>query len=368
MARKGKVFNNLGRPKLLRKEIGLSETVVGLVLLASIVGMGAWFGLQRDQFDPSERDISLAVLQSDSVADTLYKTPLLPWHDPALGPVGAAASAPQTGKFPAAILDGGWTLRGSVQTFTDENLYEKINGQAEQYRKFGFVELTFATLQRGPLTLDLYLYDQASFANALGLFAEQRGARAVVAEGPVFFTPSTLGASGMVGQHVFHALGDDENPELAAKGKQIATALATLDAGGATPAPFLALNESMGIPFERVGFVSIDAFQFEFAKRFWFAGTGAGEERLFVHVAESEAAAQALFASFHAEQQEEYEVVESSEGSALYKHEFLKTFFALRTSGVHVYGIEEAAKTDGIPGQLQQLITALEPPTDTEEQ
>ena len=39
MARKGKVFNRLGRPKLLRKVISRTETVVGAVLLLSIIAM-----------------------------------------------------------------------------------------------------------------------------------------------------------------------------------------------------------------------------------------------------------------------------------------------------------------------------------------
>ncbi len=368
MARKGKVFNNLKRPKLLRKEIGASEAVVGLVLLACVGGMGAWLGLQRDAYDPSERDISLAALVSDSVTDTLYRTPLEHWRDPALGPADAS-SAPtaQTGIFPAAILEGGWTLRGSVQTFTPDTLYEKINGQAEQYHKFDFRELSFATLEHGEQTLDLYLYDQGNFANALGLYAEQRAERSVVAEAPVFLTPSTVGASGMVDRYVFHALGSSENPELAAKGRQVAKALAALGTSGEEPPPFAALRDGMEIPFERIGFTPVDAFQFEFAQRFWFARTGAAEERLFVHAAGSEKDAKALFAAFHTEQQEEFKVIESGESSALYQHEFLKTYFALRQSGVHVYGVEEAAKPDGIPALLERLLTALEPSADTEE-
>ena len=47
----------MGRPKLLRKVISRTETVVGAVLLLSIIAMTVWLIEQRDHYDPGERQI-----------------------------------------------------------------------------------------------------------------------------------------------------------------------------------------------------------------------------------------------------------------------------------------------------------------------
>ena len=140
MARKGKVLNNLGRPKLLRKEISSAEAWVGVLLLISIVGMGVWLRGQRTNFDPGERDIDTALLVKQSVEDNLYRTPLKRWRDPSLG--GGEAAPVDVGPFSPSILAGGWTSPSTPKVFVPDNLYEKINGQAEQYLKFGFEDLT----------------------------------------------------------------------------------------------------------------------------------------------------------------------------------------------------------------------------------
>ena len=145
MARKGKVLNNLGRPKLLRKEIPTGEALVGVVLLLLIVGMGVWLGEQRTNYDPGERDIETSLLVAQSVEDNLYRIPLKRWRDPSLGEVGAAPMEP--GPLPSSILEGGWRTASTPKVFVPDNLYEKINGQAEQYLKFGFEDLTVVELE-----------------------------------------------------------------------------------------------------------------------------------------------------------------------------------------------------------------------------
>lgn len=363
MARKGRVFNTLRRPKLLRKEISAGEALVGLSVLAALGIAGWWIATQREAYDPGERDISVAVLEQDSVKDNLYKVPLARWRDPAMTDTPNAAG-PDIAPFPPSILSDGWKATSRVESYTEENLYEKINGQAEQYRKFGFRGLRVLSIASpdNSLSLDLYLYDQGNFANALGLFGAQRGRvkRPVITKGRVRFSVNSLGASGTVGRYVFHLLGTEPNKALSEKARKIAETLDGLGTDAEPPLPYQALHDAMGIPFERLGYTPINAFQFDFGKRFWF---GAPEPdsplRLFVHRASSPENAQVLYDLFHAEQSQEFDVIEAAPGNALYRHKFLKSFFSLRLEGVHVFGLEGALTQGVVGGAVDRLRDAL---------
>lgn len=205
--RKSRIFNPSKR-RILRKQISGGEAVVGVICVAATAGMGLWIAAQEDQFDPGERDISIEVLREQSVEDNLYQTPLKRWVDPAQATTGLPY-APDLGSFPAAILEGGW-LVSKLQKFDAGNLYEKINGQADQYLSFGFEALEFLVLESadGEETIDIYLYDQGSFANCLGLFADQRdGDTALESMGPVHFLTTSIGAVGQVDRYFFQILG-----------------------------------------------------------------------------------------------------------------------------------------------------------------
>ncbi|RLE26346.1 MAG: hypothetical protein DRJ65_05695, partial [Acidobacteria bacterium] len=80
MARE-RVFNPLKR-KVLRKRISSTETRFGVAFVVMLVATGIWILAQKDNFDPSDRDISIEVLENDSVEDTLYQRPLKLWQEP----------------------------------------------------------------------------------------------------------------------------------------------------------------------------------------------------------------------------------------------------------------------------------------------
>ena len=105
------------------------------------------------------------------------------------------------------------------ERFDPDTLYEKINGQAEQYLKFGFQELWVVSLEhpQSETTLDVFLYRQGSFADSIGLYREQRGQRALVSREGVHFTQHPLGALGTVGPYFFQLLGDPAGPALEAE-------------------------------------------------------------------------------------------------------------------------------------------------------
>jgi hypothetical protein len=360
-ARKGKVFNTLKRPKLLRKEIPVAEAGVGVGLVVALVVMTTWVALQQKAYDPAERDVSMAVLEQDAVRDTLYKAPLQRWRDPALA--GAAGPAPvDLGVFPAAVLADGWT-GARPETFTPDTLYEKINGQAEQYVKFNFQRLDVVTLTHpSGLEIDLFLYDQGDVTNALGLYEEQRGERPVETLAPgVHVTPGALGGVGVVGRCLVHVIATEEGAATRAKTTQLFTALGELVEAAATPLAYQALSEGLGLPVAQVGYQPVNVFQFGFARAFWFGRLKPGEDaRVFVHQAGSGEEAAALFKRLVAEQtQEDYETLDAGPAHARLKHGFLGTVFALEVEGSRVYGVERAADETAARAALDALREAL---------
>jgi len=361
MAKKGKVINRLGRPKLLRKEIPVTEAAVGVVLLLCILGMTLWLRDQRTNYDPGERDIDIALLVEQSVEDNLYKQPLKRWRDPSLGDAGGAPI--QLGPFDPSLLTGGWRSASTPQTFVPDTLYEKINGQAAQYMKFGFVELTVIELEHpgeGRL-LDVYLYEQGTFEGSMGVYEEQRGGRQVLEFEDARYTPNALGAIGIKGSLFFHVTGDEPSDSIEAMTRRVIEGLADLDSATPTPPGFEMLTKGLGVPFEAIAYQPVNVFQYRFAQRFWFAELeGTDGARMFVHTAESPAAAGELFDKLQGELLDDYDSQESAPTRALLRHKFLETHFGLMQEGVMVFGVERHPEREGLTSALERLQTALE--------
>ncbi|MFQ5653617.1 MAG: DUF6599 family protein, partial [Planctomycetota bacterium] len=282
---------------------------MGALLLLVILGMILWLRAQRTNYDPGERDIETALLVAQSVEDNLYKAPLKRWRDPSLGDAGAAPV--DLGPFDSSLLAGGWRSASSPLTFDPDTLYEKINGQAEQYLKFGFEKLTVIELEHPGegRTLDVFLYDQGTFEGSLGIYAEQRGDKPVSEHGSVRYTPNALGAIGMSGRLFFQATGDAPEASIEAMTRRVLRGLAKLGAEDAPPPEFETLNRGLGVPFERIGYQPSNVFQYRFAQRFWFARLeSAASARIFVHAAESPVAARELFDKLCTELLEDYDV------------------------------------------------------------
>ncbi|MCH2106150.1 MAG: hypothetical protein MK291_05865 [Planctomycetes bacterium] len=343
MAKKGKVLNNLGRPKLLRKEIPAGEALVGVALLLSLVGMGVWLGDQRTNYDPGERDIETSLLVEQSVEDNLYRIPLKRWRDPSLG--GGDEAPMDVGPFSKDILAGGWTPASTPKTFVPDTLYEKINGQAEQYLKFGFEDLVVVELEHPEegCAVDVFLYDQGSFEGSLGVYGNQRGDRDVAELEEVRYSPHAMGAIGMRGEIFFHVTGDSAVPAVEEMTQRVVEALAAEGGEDVIPPGFRRLNEDLGVPFAQIAYQPVNVFQYRFAERFWFGKPDpSSDERLFIHEADSADAATALFEKLHEELLADYKSLPTEDGEVLLQHNFLDTFFCLMREGEMVYGVERA--------------------------
>lgn len=92
-------------------------------------------------------------------------------------PPDAAAASPKAGAAPPAVLTeslAGWNRVGAVQRFGPGNLWEHINGAAEQFLSFGFQELETARYtQASGRTITIDLYRMADRLHAFGIFAQE---------------------------------------------------------------------------------------------------------------------------------------------------------------------------------------------------
>jgi hypothetical protein len=78
---------------------------------------------------------------------------------------------------PLVIIPKGILPQTAPELFNPDNLYEKINGQAELYLSAGFRRLksqSFAKADNSDLWVDLYVYDMGNVLNAFAVFSMQR--------------------------------------------------------------------------------------------------------------------------------------------------------------------------------------------------
>ena len=175
--RHDRVFNS-HKSRLMRTRIPGSENLSVALIALLLIGLGAWVTTTRDDFDPTERDLAIELLGDNSRQIQIYNRPLKPWVEPGQQVAGAAFDL---GPFPAHTLDDEWQPVGRVKRFQKDNLYEKINGEAEKFIKQGFVELAFLRLQSADdaSEIAIELFDQGDLSGSLAVFSEHAAGRAV---------------------------------------------------------------------------------------------------------------------------------------------------------------------------------------------
>ncbi|MDH3284630.1 MAG: hypothetical protein OEQ13_07810 [Acidobacteriota bacterium] len=344
------------RRRIFRRSITRAEMASSGVLVAALFLAGLWILVQRDNFDPGERDVSYEALVAGSIEELPYRAQLVRWREP--GSADAGASGPDLGVFPVGLLDGGWELDGRVETYDESNLYEKINGQAEQYLKFDFRKLHYVTLAREDTYLTLELYDQARFRNTLGVFAAQRDPeQKVETRGPLVFYRTAIGAIGLLGNYFFKITASAPGEPVAAKTESLLSALAELEtAGDASDEGFSILADGLRLPFSSISFAKENALQFDFLREVWFATVGGADgARVFLHRADSEEAARELYGQLVAEQKYEHALVDGGDSRSVMKHEFLGTWFAVARRGSWLYGVDGGASSQDAGALLSSL-------------
>lgn len=360
-----RIFNPRDR-WLLRRRISGGEVLAGLAVLGALAATVGWVVAQKGNFNPAERDLAFELLAERPVEDRLYRTPFKPWGAPGKG-AGPIAAKVELGWFPPGILSGGWALGSRLRRFDKESLFRKINGEAEKFLKQGFRELHYLALKApsGNDEVSIELFEQQQFSSALGLFSDHRepGRKVEHTDGVMYFS-TPAGAIGMNGRFFFRIAGNNNGPAVRGKAEQVVRAFAALPVKkGDIPLPFRIFTQGLGIDPGDVAFQRSNAFQYDFARNFWFAtaggGGGASRARFFLHRATSPQTAATLFEKIVGEHGLEFKVMQVTDTMASMRHPFLKTYFRIQRRGDLIYGIENAPRSDALPRMLNRLEKAL---------
>ncbi len=361
-----KIFNDRPR-KIFRHYIGRNEILFSVFFILFTAAMGAWFFLQKDNYNPDDRDISMDILLAQQVEDHLWEPPLQRWIEPGShSAAGGAAPAIDLGVYPASVLSDGWEATSRLEKFDNTNLYEKINGQETQYKEFGFQYLHFLSIANASETLEvnIELYDMGDFKNALGIFAAQRSAGSKVEpRGGAYLYLTEVGALGIVDKYYFKFTGDTESQTIQEHAVKVMTDFAAAQQGtGAVSMPkaFSILVDGMGVDFGNIEYRPTDVFQYAFASNFWFGKKSSeGNEAYFVHEAASADEAAKLVAQILEEHQWDYTAVSSENGRTVLQHNFLKTYFSIEQQEAFVIGIDQAPDTTEASAGLEALAAKL---------
>jgi hypothetical protein len=362
MMHRDRVFNS-HKSRLMRTYIPGSENLSATLVFLMLIGLGAWVATTRDNFDPAERDLAIELLGDDSRQIELYHRPLKLWQEPGQS---VAGSAFDLGPFPADTLDDAWRPVGRVKFFQADNLYEKINGEAEKFIKQGFVELAFLRLSSASdaSEIAIELFDQGSLSGSLGIFSEHAAGRVVEERDGVSFFTTKVGAIGRKGRYFFRIAGDRQSVDVTDKSAGLVTTFAQLgrDPAAAPPdarpvsAGFALLTQRLGIAEAGIEFQESNVFQYDFAQRFWFADAGTGNDaRLFVHIADSASDAQDLVAALIEEHGYEYDRLESDAPYSLFRHRFLGSYFAVARHAQTIYGVEKSPDPATLAATLERI-------------
>ena len=72
----------------------------------------------------------------------------------------------------------GWTLKGNIDTYTPDNLYEYIDGAADVFLSYDFQELATASFEgkpKGSFTVDIYRH--GNIKNGFGIYCQEKPAK-----------------------------------------------------------------------------------------------------------------------------------------------------------------------------------------------
>ncbi len=362
-----RIFNTR-RPRLLRTYIPRSENVSVIVILFAMLSLVAWIVTRQNDFDPAERDLPIELLYENTAPEIeIYTRPLELWVEPGQA---VTAAALDLDPFPSATLDEDWQPVGRVKHFQADNLYQKINGEAEKFIKQGFVELSYVVLRSAAdgSEIAIELFDQGDLGGSLGIFAEHAAGRPVAERQGVSFFTTSAGVIGRKDRFFFRAAGDRQSRAITDKAARLVEAFAALGGPPAAaaeaaqvPAGFALLRNRLGIAEADIQFQESNAFQYDFASRFWFGNAGLDDAaRVFVHVADDPQAAADLFAALVDEQAYEYDQLESQGSYTLFRHRFLNTYFAVASDGRYVYGAEQLIDKDAADTLIARLSESID--------
>jgi len=273
-----------GRP---REQVSKTEKAIGAVVLVVLAGLGVAFGRAL-----TVRTEGVGEIDASTVAES-------PASQSLTAEGGPPPAAYQAFDLPKLDKDG-WAGPVEVQSYSPDNVHEKINGRASLYIDYGLVGMTFGTYRHGKdedRYVDVYVYHQGETLNAFGCykaeFAEgmpaiKTGRGGYRAEQSLFFWKGAQYVQLMTGDEVT----DADAAVLAGLAEQIAVRISDDDAPlwGDKILPKAGRSPS-GLGYERV-----NGFSLDFVREVFRADYTDGDAAytLFIHRAASPDAARAL--------------------------------------------------------------------------
>jgi hypothetical protein len=88
-----------------------------------------------------------------------------------------AVSALAFAAAPSCNLVPGWTQNGPARTFAPDNLFEYMDGNAEGYVMYGFVQMQGVTCQKGQVSFVIDISDFGDVDSAFGMYSANRDLR-----------------------------------------------------------------------------------------------------------------------------------------------------------------------------------------------
>jgi hypothetical protein len=143
--------------------------------------------------------------------------------------------------LPDNIDATGFERSSEVETYVGESLFEYIDGGAEVYHQYGFIEVATAyyTQDQTEIVADIYRFEDSD--NAYGLFSSLRPLEPTVVDyGIEGFTSGTT-VDFVKGSYLVRLVGYDDSPELSAALLSMAKEFDGLVPGETTPPQMFAL-------------------------------------------------------------------------------------------------------------------------------
>lgn len=155
----------------VRESVSNTEKTISYALLLLILSVGVAIYLKGQNFDPGLFALDQSYLQN-AQEDTRESLRL---YEPGFGPKGeiTAIQTPETSPF-TELAPEGWSQMGAEESFTADTLYEKINGRAEQYIRYGVEGMQFVSFSKENEFIDVFVYDMGNPIQAYGIYSVER--------------------------------------------------------------------------------------------------------------------------------------------------------------------------------------------------
>jgi hypothetical protein len=348
------------RRRINRTYVSGYEVVSGVLILLVLTAIVLWAVARKNHYDPARQDVSLEALEQVSASIVLYQRPFKPWQ------LGGNANATQDidlGVFPGSVVSEKWRPKTRVKTFDPENLYVKINGEAERFLRHGFKQLSYLVLQSDNQIeeISIELYNQESIAGSSGIFAEHRSPESQVEQqGPNTFFATSIGLIGRKDQFFYRISGNRSSESISKKSRQLVQSFSELPEPESAVAFGYQLLQELSIKQADIRHQAVNVFQYDFAEDFWFGKPDTTTQaEVFIHQAQSPESALQLFTRILEEHQYEYQILRETENLALLQHNFLKSYFIIATQGSFIFGADKTADQETSFQLLEMIGRAL---------